>query len=169
MVVHLRLFVKMTLDESTLDLAQLALFVGMAADERVLAHLERKGYAGLRRSHGFVVQHLLGGARSIGELAKLLGVTQQAASKTVAEMARIGFVEDVAGGADQRVRRVALSARGIACVEETRTERKRMEASIARAVGARGVDEARKVLIAALDKLGGLEAVRGRRVRPPRD
>lgn len=154
------------LDPRTLDLAHLALFVGNAFNARVIAAL---GDDRLRESHGYLVQHLIEGPRSIGELAKALGVTQQAVSKAVAEMG--GLLEDApvpSTGADRRVRWVQLSARGRAVVQRTRATRRRLDARLRRALGAARVDAARTVLVDALDQLGGLDAVRRRGVRPPR-
>jgi DNA-binding MarR family transcriptional regulator len=150
-----------------LDLAYLALFVGMRVNELVLEELHAAGFEGLRHAHGYVFQHLLGGARSISELAALLEVTQQAASKTVAELKQLGYVEEAASE-DARVRRMRLSARGLAAVEQGRALRAGFEERFKRAHGSRAVDDARKLLADVLGSLGGAEAVRARRVRQPR-
>jgi len=150
-----------------LDLGYLALFVGMRVNEVVLDEVHAAGFAGLRHSHGFVFQHLLGGPRSISELAALLEVTQQAASKSVAELETLGYVEQTPSE-DARVRRVGLSARGFAAVDKTRAIRGELEARFKRAHGSRAVDGARALLAEVLDSLGGTEGVRTRRVRMPR-
>lgn len=150
-----------------LDLGYLALFVGMRVNELSLEALRAAGFEGLRHSHGFVFQHLLGGARSISELATLLEVTQQAASKTVAELEQLGYLEETPSP-DARVRRVALSARGQAAVEQGRAIRAELHKGFERAQGRRAVDEARKLLARVLASLGGAETVRARRVRMPR-
>lgn len=150
-----------------LALTQLALFVGMAADESVLRGLRAAGFAGLRPSHGYLVQRLLAGPSSISELARGLGVTQQAVSKSAAELARGGYLTD-AESDDKRVRRVQLSERGWACVEASRGLRGAIEAGLREAVGERALEQAHRVLSEALTRLGGAEAVQRRRVRPPR-
>jgi DNA-binding MarR family transcriptional regulator len=154
-------------EPARLDLAQLALFVGMAANERVLARLTERGFVGLRTSHGFIVQHLLRGPQAVGQLATLLGVTQQAASKTIAELSRLGYVEDIPS-ADARVRTLRLSARGRAAVRAARACRSETERELGAAVGAGELEKARRVLVLALEQLGGSAAIRGRRVRPER-
>ncbi|WP_211193692.1 MarR family winged helix-turn-helix transcriptional regulator [Pyxidicoccus fallax] len=151
----------------SLDLGYLALFVGQRVNEQVLEDIHAAGFTGLRHAHGYVFQHLLGGPRSISELAELLEVTQQAASKTVAELEALGYVERTASE-DARVRRVALSARGQAAVERTRALRAGLQKRFERQHGAAAVDAARKLLAAVLTSLGGAEAVRARRVRAPR-
>jgi DNA-binding MarR family transcriptional regulator len=149
-----------------LPLTYLAQFVGAKAGERVLAELRQKGHATVRPSHGYVIQHLLGGPRSITELAELLGVTQQAVSKSVGELARAGYVKTVRSE-DARVRRIALSARGLACVEATREARRALEAELSATLGKRRFEETRKGLIKLVTHLGLADDVRLRRIRPP--
>jgi DNA-binding MarR family transcriptional regulator len=155
------------LDLEELDLGYLALFVGMRMNELVLEEVHAAGFQGLRHAHGYVFQHLLGAARSISELAALLEVTQQAASKTVAELKQLGFVEEMPSD-DARVRRVRLSAHGQAAVETGRSVRAELQKRFERTHGRRAVEEARKLLAKVLTSLGGAEAVRSRRVRLPR-
>ena len=150
---------------SQLDLAQLALFVGMAANERVLARLHDRGFAGLRTSHGFIVQHLLREPHSVGKLASLLGISQQAVSKSVAELVRLGYVED-APSEDRRVRMLKLSRRGRAAVRAARTSRLELETELARLASEEAIDHTRRVLLLALDALGSTGTIRARRVRP---
>lgn len=150
-----------------LDLGYLALFVGQRVNEQVLEDIHAAGFTGLRHAHGYVFQHLLGGPRSISELAGLLEVTQQAASKTVAELESLGYVEKTESE-DARVRRVALSERGRAAVEKTRAVRAGLQQRFERQHGARAVAAARRLLAEVLTSLGGAEAVRTRRVRAPR-
>jgi DNA-binding MarR family transcriptional regulator len=128
--------------------------------------MREAGYGDVRESHGFLIQHLLRGPHSVGELAGLLGVTQQAVSKSVAELSLGGYVES-APSEDARVRLVQLSERGHACVLCSRKLRDRLERRLAKALGPRRVEEAQKALAEALAVLGGVEAVRQRRVPPP--
>ncbi|QRK13847.1 winged helix DNA-binding protein [Archangium violaceum] len=155
------------MEPGSLDLGHLALFVGMRVNDVVLEEIHAAGFTGLRYAHGFVFQHLLGGSRSISELAALLEVTQQAASKTVAELEKLGYVEETRSD-DARVRRVRLSARGQAAVDKSRAVRAGLEERLRRSQGRRAVEEARKLLANVLDSLGGTEAVRARKVRLPR-
>lgn len=150
-----------------LDLGYLALFVGMRVNEQVLEGLHAAGFTGVRHSHGYVIQHLLGGPRSISELAGLLEVTQQAASKTVAELTQLGLLEPVSSE-DARVRRVRLSSRGQAVVDTSRTLRAELQQRFERTFGKRAVQDARKLLAQVLGSLGGAQAVQSRRVRLPR-
>ncbi|MQY05563.1 MarR family winged helix-turn-helix transcriptional regulator [Actinomadura macrotermitis] len=150
-----------------LDTGTLALFVGSAAVTAVREQLEAAGFTGLRTSHGYVFQHLVDGRPTIGELAARLEMTQQGASKAVAELERLGYVERVPGERDARVRLVALTARGRAAVEAARSARRELEERLRARCGEQGLDETRRMLVELLDELGGTEAVRRRDVRPP--
>jgi hypothetical protein len=58
---------------------------------------------------------------------------------------------------------------GSAVVEKARAARARVEDALSAGVGPRRLAEAKKVLLAALDLLGGLDEIRERRVREPRE
>lgn len=152
-----------SLEVSALSLSHLAGFVGIFADRQVMAELERQGFGDLRRSHGFLVQHLLRGPHSVGELAKLLGVTQQAVSKTVSELVRAGYVETALGD-DARFRLVQLAERGRQAVQVSRRGRQKLERKLVSALGEARYDQTKRALVQLLEALGGASAIEGRRV-----
>lgn len=154
------------IDVNTLPLTHLAQFVGLAGSRHVATAMRDAGFGDLRESHGFLIQHLLRGPHSVGELSRLLGVTQQAVSKSVAELSRAGYLE-AAPSADARVRIVQLSPRGHESVLAARKLRERLERKLQKSLGARYA-LAQRALAEALTALGGVDAVRGRRVPPPR-
>jgi DNA-binding MarR family transcriptional regulator len=153
-------------DPSALGLSHLAQFVGAFVNRQVLSDMQRAGFGDLRESHGYLVQHLLRGPHSVGQLAKLLGISQQAVSKTVAELSRAGYLEGV-DGEDARVRLVQLSARGQASVQAARRSRERVEARLKKRLGERKARQVHAALLELLGELGGLEQVAGRRVPMP--
>jgi DNA-binding MarR family transcriptional regulator len=153
---------------SRLDLGLSALFAGQAVADVVRERLEARGFAGLRFSHGFLVQRLIEDEQPIAALAAALGVTQQAVSKTVSELERLGYVRRRPDPRDARVRLVALTDRGRAAVEAAREERAAVEAELRERLGPRRVAAATRVLREVLDVHGAAAAVRMRRVRPMR-
>jgi DNA-binding MarR family transcriptional regulator len=155
------------IDEADLDLSLAALFAGYALNDEVQRRLHASGFEGLRFSHGFLVQHLVEGGKPIGALAELMGVTQQAVSKTVRELEALGYVERQAPAADARVRVVTLTARGRAALDAARSARAELVAELRTELGPRRVDGATTVLREVLRTTGTLPAIRGRRVRPP--
>jgi DNA-binding MarR family transcriptional regulator len=154
------------IDPQSLPLTHLAQFVGVFANQQLTQEMARAGFGDLRESHGFLVQHLLGEPRSIGQLAKLLGVTQQAVSKSVSELLRAGYLETSAGD-DARVRLVRLSERGHAAVLTARRLRERLERRLTAKLGKKRALSLRLALAQLLAELGGADAVRARRVPPP--
>src|SRR5688500_14909115 len=92
-----------------LDLGYLGQFVGAGYADVVQSALDAAGLAGLRFAHGYAIQHLIGGALPVGELARRLEVTQQATSKVVAELEGLGYLERLVDPADARVKHVALT------------------------------------------------------------
>jgi DNA-binding MarR family transcriptional regulator len=155
-------------DVPELDLSLASLFAGWAMAGEIQDRLAADGLDDLRFADGFVFQHLVGGPVQIGALAERLGVTQQAASKSVADLERRGYVERAPDPADARARLVGLTDRGRAAIEGGRRHRAALATELAERLGPRRVDAARRLLLEAVAELGGAEAVRGRRVRAPR-
>ena len=157
-----------SVDPEQLDLVLAALLTGLALNERVAGRLRDGGFADVRFSHGFVFQHLVPGPLPVGELARRMGVSQQAASKAAAELERLGYLERTTDPTDARVRRLALSARGRAAVQAGRAARAAVADELAAALGRERAAALRAGLLDALEAAGGLEAVRARRVPPVR-
>ena len=80
-------------------------------------------------SGGGMVQHLIASDRTITELARRMEVTQQAMSKIVAELIRLGILETASAGAE-RIERICLSKRGRQWVQLGRRTRARIEARL---------------------------------------
>ena len=152
------------LNPEELDLPTLATLAGAAANQHLLRRLRNDGYAGVRISHGYVIQNLIDESPTVGELADRLGVTQQAASKTVAEMEALRLVTRVPDPADSRVRRVRLTAQGQALLAAGRAARAELERAVSADVG--DLEAARRALVSLLEHTGELAAVTRRRVRP---
>jgi DNA-binding MarR family transcriptional regulator len=151
-----------------IDLPLAALFAGWAMADEVQRRIAADGMGDLRFADGFVFQHLVPGPLPIGALAERMAVTQQAASKAVADLERRGYVQRSASEDDARVRSVRLTERGRAAIEAGRRHRAALERELAGRLGPRRVEGARRVLAEAGAALGADAAVRGRRVRPPR-
>ena len=137
------------------------MLTGAAVEAFVLAELRANGFEDTRTSHGYVFQHLVSGSPTVSELAGKLGITQQGASKTVAELERFGYVHRVPDHLDARVTRVHLSDRGRAVIEQARGVRDRLQ---------RELDDdlaLRSGLERLLELVGGASAVRARSAAPP--
>jgi DNA-binding MarR family transcriptional regulator len=150
-----------------LDLPLASLFAGWAMADELSRRLAAESMDDLRFADGVLFQHLVEGPRTIGALAERLEVTQQAVSKSVADLERRGYVTRAADPDDARVRRVALTARGGAAIEAGRVHRATIEAELGERLGERRVADARGLLNEIVETLGADAPVRGRRVLPP--
>jgi DNA-binding MarR family transcriptional regulator len=166
MVVKSRPAGEAPVDPAVLDLGYVALFVGLRINELVVAHMAAEGFGDVRESHGYLIQHLIEQERSITELADRMEVTQQAASKAVAELLRLGVLE-ATDAADRRTKRIRLSARGWRSVKLARQKRRQIEKRLVKAVGASKYEEGKKILLRCLGELGGIERIRSRQIRQP--
>ncbi|GGS71296.1 MarR family transcriptional regulator [Planobispora rosea] len=151
----------------TLDLSLVALFAGWAMTEEVRRRLTDDGFGDLRFNDGVVIQHLLRGPLSITALAERMGVTQQAASKTAADMERRGLLTREPAPGDARTRLLGLTPHATASVEAARAHRAVLDAELAERFGADRIAETRAVLAAVLAHFDHDDAIRRRRVRPP--
>lgn len=70
------------------------------------------GHPGARPIHGFALQALGRDGVTVSELGRRLGVTKQAAAKTVASLETLGYVHRVAHPEDQRAALVKRAALG---------------------------------------------------------
>ena len=154
------------IDLKQLDLSYLALFLWHRVNELVVERLIKAGYSNVRETHGYVVQHLIGGERSISDLARRMGVSQQAASKTIAEMAHLGILE-LTTAPDRRAKMVRISERGWESIHLSRRARAQIDRRLTKAIGIDRHQQAKDCLVACLSELGGVQRIRSRKVRQP--
>jgi DNA-binding MarR family transcriptional regulator len=136
---------------SLLDLLSLS---GGALDGYVIHRLEAAGYDGLRVRHGYVFQRLMTGDHTVTELARSLRVTQQAMSKTIAELERLGYVVRREDDRDARRRVLTLTPKAEGAVDTARAARRDLMDRLRREVGAQELGAAEHVMTVILDLLG---------------
>src|SRR4051794_31748091 len=154
-------------DPQALELSYVSLFAGWVLGSELHRRMVDDGMADLRYTDGTVFQHVLPGPLSITELAGRMGVTQQAASKAVAQLERRGLLERRASPTDARARLLHLTPAGRATIEAGRRYRAVLEDELAAGFGADRVAGARALLAEIITRFGAEEAVRTRRIRPP--
>jgi len=159
----------MPVEPRELDLATLAFAAGSAAQRALLSRIRREGHPQLRIAHGYVFQHLIERAPTIGELAAALEVTQQAASKSARELEQLGYVTRTRDALDGRVTRLALTARGQDAVAVARRARTELERELQARLESRDMGTARAALATLLALVDGDAAVRGRAIPFPSD
>jgi DNA-binding MarR family transcriptional regulator len=162
-------FTTMVVEPSTpdLDLSLLALFAGWTMADELRRRMTAQGSGDLRFNDGVVLQHVLAAPLSITDLAERMGVTQQAASKAVADMERRGLLVREPSPGDARVKLLHLTDRADRAVQAARAQRAALDAELADEFGADRIDQTRALLAAIVARFDVDESVRGRRVRPP--
>jgi DNA-binding MarR family transcriptional regulator len=80
------------------------------------AQLAREGHPGVRPVHGFALQAIGPGGTTAAELGRRLGVSKQAAGKTIDALQQLGYAERGDDPADARRKMVTLTARGSDCL-----------------------------------------------------
>jgi DNA-binding MarR family transcriptional regulator len=136
--------------ENSEALALSAALLAAAGDltQRIHAGVLARGFEGLRPAHGFAFARLAPDGATVTDLAAHLGVTKQAASQLVEELARKGYVERRPHPEDARARLVVMTERGWACAraaEEAAAEAVRPWAAL---LGEQGVRHLRTALLA---------------------
>ncbi|GAA0480223.1 MarR family transcriptional regulator [Paractinoplanes deccanensis] len=92
----------------------LLLFAGFRAlIDELHAELARRGHPDVRPAYGFAMQAIGPRGASASEIGRRLGVSKQAAGKTVDRLAALGYVERVDDPADARRKLIRLTPRGI--------------------------------------------------------
>ena len=156
----------MTVEPGSIDLATLASIAGDVSGAYLVERIRADGHPTVRASHGYLIQHLIEREPTVSELAALLGVSQQAASKAVVELEELGIVARLADTTDSRVRRVSLTRKGQGVLDAGRAARAALEQTLLEQLGPQRLADAKAALVSLLDIVGGLDTVRGRRVRP---
>jgi len=161
------IFRGMEFDPAAADLSLASLFAGWALADELQRRLAAEGFEDSRFSDGVVFQHLVAGPVTISTLAEQLGVTQQAASKTVADLWIRRYVNRRPDPSDARARQVVLTDRGEAIIAAARKHRAAIDAELRKALGDDAVEQTRLLLVDVIDRLGASPSLRARAVRPP--
>lgn len=103
--------------------------------------LARQGHPGARPVHGFTMQAIGRDGTTASELGRRLGVSKQAAGKTVDGLERLGYVERVDDEADARRKLIRLTPRGIELLARSAAIFDDLRAEWVRALGAQRVRE----------------------------
>lgn len=81
--------------------------------DRLHEELARQGHAEARPAHGFALQAIGPTGVTAAELGRRLGVSKQAAGKTVDRLMRLGYVERAPSTVDGRAKVVRLTPFGL--------------------------------------------------------
>lgn len=114
----------------------LLLFGGFRAlIDELHAELERQGHPGLRPAHGFAMQAIGLDGATASTIGRRLGVSKQAAGKTVDRLERLGYVARRADSADARRKVVVLTEDGLAMLRRSAEIFERLQEDWAGTIG----------------------------------
>jgi DNA-binding MarR family transcriptional regulator len=129
----------------------LLLFAGFRAlVDQLHAELARQGHAEARPVHGFALQAVGVDGATASEVGRRLGVSKQAAGKTVDRLERLGYVERVEDRADARRKLVRLTPLGVDLLARSATIFDDLRAEWVRVLGARRVRDLEQALRAVV-------------------
>ena len=92
----------------------LLLFAGFRSIiDELHVELARRGHQDMRPAHGFAMQAIGFSGATATEVGGRLGISTQAAGKTVEGLVALGYVERAGDGVDRRRKLVRLTPRGV--------------------------------------------------------
>jgi DNA-binding MarR family transcriptional regulator len=104
--------------------------------DRLHTELGRRGHAGVRPSYGFAMQAIGVPGATASEIGRRLGVSKQAAGKTVDRLEALGYAERADDPADARRKVVRLTAHGLDALTKSAEIFDELRAEWARTIGA---------------------------------
>src|SRR5579863_6804635 len=108
--------------------------------------LAESGHDQARPLHGFALQAIGPDGSTASELGRRLGVSKQAAAKTVASLERVGYIRREPDSADARVVRLRRTVRGQEMLALSAAFFETYHARLAQTVGPRRLAEVEDVL-----------------------
>ncbi len=115
------------------------------------ADLAAAGFDDIGSSFGYVFRLLAEAPCNLSELASQLGMSSPGALKVVDDMVAKGYVSRSAVEGDKRIKRLELTARGLAALCQARSFHQRYEEALAQRLGSKQVAATRVVLEAVVD------------------
>jgi DNA-binding MarR family transcriptional regulator len=92
----------------------LLLFGGFRAIiDELHAELARRGHPDVRPAHGFAMQAIGLGGATAAETGRRLGISKQAAGKTIDRLEELGYVQRSGDAGDRRRKLARLTPRGV--------------------------------------------------------
>jgi len=83
------------------------------------SELAHRGHSELRPMHGFVFQAIGADGTTAVELGRRLGISKQAAGKTIDSLERLGYVQRGTDPGDRRSKVVRLTGRGLDALRQS--------------------------------------------------
>ncbi|MGI5398195.1 MarR family winged helix-turn-helix transcriptional regulator [Streptomyces sp. CA-135486] len=125
----------------------LLLFAGFRSlIDRLHAELAEQGHPDVRPAHGFAMQAIGAGGATASEIGRRLGVSKQAAGKTVDRLVALGYAVRADDPADARRKLVRLTPHGLDALARSAAIFDELRAEWADALGTRRVADIEEAL-----------------------
>jgi len=119
--------------------------------------LEERGWGELRPAHGFVLVNVRDRVTTAQDVARLMGMSKQAAAKLVDSMEAMGLVMRSEHPEDRRAFQIAITSRGQEALAVVESIYREIEAEWSQAIGRERVEKMRNDLVEALTTIHGGE------------
>jgi DNA-binding MarR family transcriptional regulator len=149
------------------DFAILLTAANRCVADRLLAAVALAGGEAMRPSFGFVLRAVAAEEPTVSQLAELLGVTKQAASRLADDMVSAGFLDRGDDPNDRRRSPLRLTVLGDAIRVRALAESQAMEDELRGQFGDGPVAQLRIVLSDFVIRHGGGQELAGKRSRAP--
>lgn len=116
-------------------------------DEQLRARLLERGWGSVSRSQSLVLTHIANGATRASRIAEYMGVSRQAMSQLLAEMAEAGLIEFTPDPSDRRAQLVQFASTGTGIREDAQQILRALEAELEATMGKSAADSLRAALI----------------------
>ena len=100
-------------DDDALTLSALVLAAGNALVDGIQAGVVERGFTDVRPAHGFALQAIGLGGATAAEAGRRLGISKQAAGKTIERLEALGYVKKADDDQDRRRKLARLTPRGV--------------------------------------------------------
>jgi DNA-binding MarR family transcriptional regulator len=133
----------------------LLLFAGFRSlIDQLHAELARQGHPDVRPAYGFAMQAIGRDGTTASELGRRLGISKQAAGKTVDRLESLGYAERVDDESDARRKLIRLTPRGLDALARSAAIFEDLRAQWASSLGANRLRELETALRAMLPPEG---------------
>jgi DNA-binding MarR family transcriptional regulator len=120
----------------------LLLFAGFRSIiDELHVELARRGHQDMRPAHGFALQAIGFSGATATEVGRRLGISKQAAGKTIERLEALGYVQRAGDGVDRRRKLVRLTPRGTEALTLSAEIFDRIRARWAQTLGRERVDD----------------------------
>lgn len=120
-------------------------------DNELQISLEKKGWQQFTHSQSMIFLNMAEGRDRTVDIAKHMGVTKQAVSRTISELVEIGLILLEPDPNDKRAKRLILSPKGAVITQDATKSLSTLEKNLSKKLGEKEAEQLKRLLKALLD------------------